>query len=35
MYDIREMIAAEEAKHKKPNYANRYVKPQSIKEKIG
>ena len=32
MYDIRELIAAEEAKHKKPNYANRYVKPQSIKD---
>ena len=32
MYDIRELIAAEEAKHKKPNYTNRYVKPHSIKD---
>ena len=29
---IAELLAMEEAKRKKPNYANRYVKPQSIKD---
>lgn len=29
---IAELLAMEEAKRKKPNYANRYVKPQSVKD---